>query len=257
MRRFSQKHVRTTLVLALVVTLSLPLPAFGQAAVYDAANHFENILQTLRALYAIYQRVEQISQQVKQVKWMAHQLEGLADPRSREVASLLYTLSQIIQRGEALVYSLEDLAGRYEELFRGFDPSREPSADFEEQTRVLLDTTQAVLISTRRLGDTFVTSQQDLGAMKEQLDVAETNAQVAQASGLITAWAGEETSKLLQQVAVLTNLQAVDIAYRTNLQAMGEGTLDRWVADGYRPTRYDASDAPRLIPADYPGGGRR
>ena len=184
---------------------------------------------------------------------MAHQLEGLEDPSSREVASLLYTLSRIVQRGEALVYSLDTLARRYEELFRGFDASDEPKAELEEQTRVLLDTTEAVLLSTQRLANNYIPSQQALGAMKAQLEGAETNAEVVQAAGLISAWSGEETSKLLQQTAVLTNLQAVDIAYRANARAMAQATLDRWIAEGYRPARYDASDAPPLIPRDYPG----
>jgi P-type conjugative transfer protein TrbJ len=242
--------------LLLATTLLLPLPAHAQWLVYDTANHWENIQQVLQAAYAVLQRIEQIQRLIDQLEWMEQQLEGLEDPHSREVASLLYTLSRVIQRGEALVYSLERLEQRYEELFRAFDPSDEPTAEWEEQTRVLLDTTEAVLVSTKRLANNFVPSQQVLGRMKAQLDSAETNAELIQASGLITAWSGEETSKLLQQVAALTNLLAVDIAHRTNAKAMGEATLERWIHEAYLPTRYDASDAPPLIPRDYPGAPR-
>lgn len=251
-----RRAVVLLLLLSLGLGLAVPAPVSAQWAVYDVANHVENIQQALRALVAIYQRIEQIRQLIAQVEWMYEQLEGLEDPTSREVATLLYNLGVVIRHGDALVYSLEDLAGRYEELFRGWEAREEPLEEVREQTRVVLDTAQAALLSTRRLSKNYVPSQQALGAMKVQLEGAETQAELVQASGLISAWVGEEVSKLLQQTAVMTNLLAVELAQRVDERALGEATWERLLEEAYRPARYDGSDAPPLVPVGYPGRPR-
>ena len=251
-------HRLCVAVLVAVLALALlPTPATAQFAVFDAANWIENFQQALRSLLAIHQRYEEIAQQVRQVEWMLEQLEGLEDPSSREVATLLYWVGELMKEGEALAYSLEDFERRFKELFRGFDPAREPEVETREQMQVVLDTAEAVLLSTRQLGRTFVSSQQEVGRMKEQLLAAETNAELMQASGLLTAWSGEETSKLLQQMAALTNLLAVESAWKVNREAQGEATLEEWMERARAiDRRYDASSAPTLVPAGYPGAPR-
>lgn len=261
MMRKDQDHPRPVprrlLALALaavLIVLAVPAPAPAQFAVYDAAVHIENILQTLNQLFAILQRIEEIRHLLDQVEWMAKQLEGLENPQSREVATLLFRLQVLLQRGEALAYTLEDLASRYEELYRGWEPSEEPAEAVRYQTEVALDTIQAVLLSTQALSRNDIPAQRAIGAMKDQLDAAETNAELIQASGLMTAWTGEEVSKLLQQTAALTNLQAVYFAHQINGRAQAEATFERWLEDGYDPDlRYDATDAPSLLPPGYPG----
>jgi P-type conjugative transfer protein TrbJ len=256
-RTFSLLRRGTAGALAvLLALLAVPLsaPAHAQLAVYDNPNHVENIQQALRALYAIYQRIEQIRHLIAQVEWMADQLKGLKDPKSREVATLLYRLSVILRRGKALVYSLEDLAERYEELYPGFEALDDPPEELREQVEVILDTASAVLVSTREMGRTYVPAQRAIGRMKAQLDAAETNAELIQAAGLISAWTGEEVSKLLQQTAALTNLQAVYIAHQVNAQAQAEATFEDWVESGRGRARdYDGSAGPDLIPDGYPG----
>lgn len=261
--RKNQDHPRPVprrllaLALAAVLTVTaVPSPAPAQVAVYDIAVHVENILQTLSQAFAILQRIEEIRHLLAQVEWMAEQLEGLEDPRSREVATLLFRLQVLLQRGEALAYTLEDLASRYEELYRGWEARDEPAEEVRHQTEVALDTIQAVLLSTQALSRNDIPAQRAIGRMKDQLAAAETNAELIQASGLMTAWTGEEVSKLLQQTAALTNLKAVYYAHQINSRAQAEATLEEWLAEGYDPDlRYDASDAPSLVPPDYPGAG--
>lgn len=240
----------------LLALLAVPLsrPTQAQLLVYDPPNHVENVLQAVRALYAIYQRIEEIRRLIQQVEWMRQQLEGLQDPSSREVATLLYRLGVILTRGKALVYSLESLAARYEELYPGFVASDDPPGDVREQTEVVLDTAAAVLVSTRELSKNYLPAQRAIGRMKAQLAAAETNAELIQAAGLVSAWTGEEVSKLLQQTAALTNLQAVYIAHEVNSRAQAEATFEEWVEAGRGYSRdYDGSGGPDLVPDGYPG----
>lgn len=71
---------RRLLALALaagLTVLAVPSPAAAHFAVYDAAVHIENILQTLQQAFAILQRIEEVRHLLRQVEWMAEQLEGL------------------------------------------------------------------------------------------------------------------------------------------------------------------------------------
>lgn len=239
--------------LAAILSTAAAAPAWAQAAVYDGANHFENIIQTAQSILAVLQRIEQIRQLYDQLRWMAAQIERLDDPGGREVATLLFTLEQLMQQGEALVYSLEDLERRYRDLY----PGRVAAVDLPEEdlrrVRTALDTYLAVLRSSQRVGRNFVPSQQTLGWMKENLLNAEGNREVTQAAGLLTAYHAEETSKLLQQVTALVNLQAVHHAGEIGRRAAAEATFDDALTRAVLPAqRYDGTDAPPLVPANLP-----
>lgn len=235
--------------LAAVLAAGTAPPTRAQFAVYDGANHIENIAQTVQAITAVLQRIEQIRRLVEQLRWMAAQIERLEDPGGREVATLLFTLGRLMQHGEALVYGLEDLERRYRDLYPGPVPADDLPEEDLRRVRTALDTYLAVLRSSQRVGRNFVPSQQTLGWMKENLLNAEGNREVTQAAGLLTAYHAEETSKLLQQVTALVNLQAVHHAGTIGRRAAAEATFEAAVARAAAPARrYDGSGAPPLVP---------
>lgn len=237
--------------LAAVLAVAAAAPARGQFAVYDTANHVENVIQTAQAIYSVYQRIEQIRQLYDQLRWMAKQIEQLEDPGGREVASLLYYLGVLMQQGEALVYSLEDLERRYREIYPGAVVAQDLPAEDRRRVETALDTYLAVLRSSQRIARNFVPSQQTLGGLKSRLMAAEGNREVTQAAGLLTAYSAEETSKLLQQVTALVNLQAVHHAGEIGRQAAAEATFLDAVERADRPVlRYDGSGAPPLVPTE-------
>lgn len=239
--------------LAAVLATTTAAPARAQFAVYDGANHFENIVQTAQSILAVWQRVEQIRQLYDQLRWMAEQLEELEDPGGREVASLLFHLGHLMRQGEALVYSLEDLERRFRETYPGPVVADDLPAEDRQRVQTALDTYLAVLSSSQRIARNFVPSQQTLGFMKSKLMAAEGNREVTQAAGLLTAFHAEETSKLLQQVTALVNLQAIHHAGEIGRQAAAEETFLHALDRARRPVpRYDGSGAPPLVPADLP-----
>lgn len=238
-------------MLATVLATAAAAPARAQFAVYDAPNHVENLIQTVQSILAVVQRVEQIRHLYDQLRWMAAQIERLDDPGGREVASLLFHLGVLMQQGEALVYSLEDLERRFRDTYPGPVAAEDLPAEDRLRVETALDTYLAVLRSSQRVARNFVPSQQTLGAMKSNLMAAEGNREVTQAAGLLTAFHAEETSKLLQQVTALVNLQAVHHASEIGRQAAAETTILEAIARAQRPVvRYDGSGAPPLVPAD-------
>lgn len=248
LRHHLRRFAGAATLAAVIATAAAP-PARGQAAVYDGANHVENIVQTIQAITAVLQRIEQIRQLYDQLRWMAEQIERLEDPGGREVATLLFTLGRLMQEGEALVYGLEDLEHRYRDLYPGRVPAQDLPEEDLRRVQTALDTYLAVLRSSQRVGRNFVPSQQTLGWMKDNLLEAEGNREVTQAAGLLTAYHAEETSKLLQQVTALVNLQAVHHAGDIGRRAAAEATFDDALARAAFPARrYDGTGAPPLVP---------
>lgn len=240
--------------LAAVLAAGVAPPARAQFAVYDGANHFENIRQTIQAITAVLQRIEQIRQLYDQLRWMAAQITRLEDPGGREIATLLFTLGRLMEQGEALVYSLEDLERRYRDLYPGRVATRHLPEDDLRRVETALDTYLAVLRSSQRVARNFVPSQQTLGRMKSNLMDAEGNREVTQAAGLLTAYHAEETSKLLQQVTALVNLQAVHHAGEIGRRAAAEATFDDALVRAALPARrYDGTGAPPLVPPSLSG----
>ena len=62
---------------AVPLTIVVAPPAQAQLAVYDPANHIQNVLQAVRALQQIDQQIEQLTHEIEMLENMARNLETL------------------------------------------------------------------------------------------------------------------------------------------------------------------------------------
>lgn len=236
------------LALGLVFALSAAIPpeARAQERVYDAANHRENILTAIQTYLALLQRVIQIANQLQN-------LLALEEPEFRQIHTLLLELADILRDAQGLVYSLESLDPRFRELFPGVEAVDDLPGSYAESVRVTLDTLRGVLLSTRRNAQDLAEAQWTVGTLREQLLETEGNLEAVHAQGILIGFLAEEVSKATQQLAVLTNLQAVASAHQVQTQAEGIATFERSLLDGHRPApAYGAGTMHPLVPGSLP-----
>ena len=70
------KHIFITLFMALLPIGGLPPQAQAQWAVYDPANHVQNILQAVRALQEINNQIQQLTNEIQMLQNMADDLRS-------------------------------------------------------------------------------------------------------------------------------------------------------------------------------------
>jgi len=95
--------------------LAFAPPAYAQMAVYDPANHAENILQAARALQQLDNQLRQLTHEIDMIAKMARDLETLP----AEVAGAV--IRDRINRIEALIREAEGIGADVEAVNREFD----------------------------------------------------------------------------------------------------------------------------------------
>ncbi len=234
-------------LIALSVWGAVPAaPAVAQEAVYDQANHIQNILTAIQTYLAILQRITMIVNQVQD-------LAALEEPEYRQIRTLLLRLAQILREAEGLVYSLENLDERFQELYPGYEPAEDVAERYEDRVEVLLDTARGVLLSTKENSRDLEEAQWTLGTLRDQLLEAEGNLEAIHAQGILVGFLAEEVSKATQQSMALTNLLAVEAAHRLQTEAEAVSTFEEWLAESRQPApTYDSGPMHPLVPGSLP-----
>ncbi len=114
MRRL--KHIVVAcLCLSLVSGLVTPRPAKAQWLVYDAVNWIENATQVIQQVYEIYQQYEQLINDYQRYATMVKNLERFDELSFRSLVGLAVAVNDIIQYGESLGHTLDDIDAQFAE----------------------------------------------------------------------------------------------------------------------------------------------
>ncbi|MDX1998403.1 MAG: hypothetical protein SF066_11855 [Thermoanaerobaculia bacterium] len=246
--------------LFLVLCFLLPAPPTGaQTPVHDALVHYQEVLQIIQQVLAYYQRyrdyIEQVEQGVRiyrQLQAALKNLEDIENLTSRELATTLHALQEVIGEIDAVVYIREDANRRFRELY-AIEPVEDLRETERERIGKTLESLRATLLATHRMAKISVRSQKDLGAAKKQLDEAEGNLQAIQAAGIISSHAAEEVSRAVELQAASNNALAVAFAERLSRELTAAETFHRWLERGaVHPQRYGTYEPLSTIPAGFP-----
>ena len=110
-------------LLASVALCALPIsaiiapPASAQLAVYDPANHIQNIYQAVRALQQVDQQVQQLTHEIAMLENMARDLENLPDSIASDILSRMQRIDDLMRDAEGIGYRVEEIDRAYEAAY--------------------------------------------------------------------------------------------------------------------------------------------
>ena len=110
-------------LLACVTLCALPIsaiiapPASAQLAVYDPANHVQNVYQAVRALQQVDQQVQQLTHEIAMLENMARDLETLPDSIASDILSRMQRIDDLMRDAEGIGYRVEEIERAYEEAY--------------------------------------------------------------------------------------------------------------------------------------------
>jgi P-type conjugative transfer protein TrbJ len=106
----------STALCALPINVITPAAA-AQVAVYDPANHFQNILQAVRTLEEVRNQVQQITNEIRMLENMARDLETLPESIANDILGRMQRIDDLMREAEGIGYKVEEIEREYEEIY--------------------------------------------------------------------------------------------------------------------------------------------
>ncbi|HLH31590.1 MAG TPA: P-type conjugative transfer protein TrbJ [Terriglobia bacterium] len=195
--------------LTLAATLILQLPALahaqlpfgiGASEATQLLNHGELVNQYLR-------QAEQLAEALKQTADMIKNSQLLTTQAFGPITSDINRLSQVVQGGSALAYSLANLDALYRERFRGYAYNAKAYyTDYRDWSQTSLDTTRSAMRAAGVQSDQLQNEQTVLTALRAMTVTADGRMQALQVANQIAEQQVEQLMKL--RALMLVDLQS-------------------------------------------------
>ena len=98
---------------ALPLSAVLPPQASAQVAVYDPANHIQNIYQAIRSLQQVNQQIRQLTNEIAMLENMARDLETLPDSIADDILRRMQRIEDLMRDAEGIGYKVEEIEREY------------------------------------------------------------------------------------------------------------------------------------------------
>ncbi|WP_408870965.1 P-type conjugative transfer protein TrbJ [Acetobacter fabarum] len=239
--RASEKHFRrsvllTSAMLAVGGTFSPLHPAHAQWAVYDGANHVENVLIAARTLQQID---NQITSLANQAQMLVNQGRNLASLPLSTLSTLQSTISQttaLLAQAQNIAYSVQSVEQQYQQAYTSVSSGMSDSALFNQaQTRwqnSIGGFEDALKLQARVVGNI----PSDSSAMSQLVSSSQTSTgavQAAQAGNQLLALQSRQLSDIQAELAANGRATALQ-------QAREAATEAESVAQYQHFSRHDA-----------------
>lgn len=102
---------------ALPISTISPPAAFAQVAVYDPANHIQNIYQAIRSLQTVNQQIQQLTNEIRMLENMGRDLERLPGSIADDILRRMQRIDELMREAEGIGYKVEEIERDYEEIY--------------------------------------------------------------------------------------------------------------------------------------------
>ena len=227
-RYWSRCTSRHTIVVALALALivsSLPTTAA------QAQFGLPGLPQIVFDPTAVGKLVTQLGQQLQQINMQRQQFQAqvtamrkLASPPWRDLSAAMAQVDALTRQGQAISYSLRNVDAVFQTTFPGVasvvgnGPANAPAAERLQAARTLA-TLRGVLNAASRAAAEFPIGLARVRNMKQQMAGVQGHEQALELNGTIGIYSAEQLTLLSQQLAALTNAQAVYFADEVNERA--------------------------------------
>ena len=230
-------------LLSSVALVAIPLsglmapPASAQLAVYDPANHAQNILQAVRALQEIDNQVRQLTHEIDMIEKMARDLETLPVEVARGIiADRIRRIEELMRDADGIGYGVEAVERDYEDLYP------ETYGETPPANVVLVEDARARWQQSRlahkhtllMVAETVRDTEQDADALTGLVEESQTavgNLQALQAGNQIKALSAQQLMQMEALLAAHYRAEALDRARELEEAARGRARLQSFLGD--------------------------
>lgn len=183
--------------------------------VYDPTNFVQNSITAAKSTEEVLNQINQLQMQAEQYKIELANIQAIGQGKYvwEDVSGMLNNLSNTIQTGNAIAYSMADVDQQFKQTYPGYNPSQNYQQSYQNYSQSTMDTIRGVLDSTSLSFQDFGTEESTLNSLKGLSDNPTGQMQAIQAGSMIAGQTASELMNLQQIVMAQTNSQSAYQAY--------------------------------------------
>ena len=194
-------------VVAAILILQMATPARAQLPFGLGASEATQLLNHGELVNQYIRQAEQLSEALKQTADMIKNSQSVTTQTFGPVTSDINQLSQVVQGGSALAYSLANLDALYREHFRGYAYNANAYyTGYRDWSQTSLDTTRSTMRAAGLQSDQLQNEQTTLAALRAMSLTADGRLQALQVANQIAEQQVEQLMKL--RALMLVDLQS-------------------------------------------------
>jgi P-type conjugative transfer protein TrbJ len=200
------KYVVSTALVALLI-LQMPVPGYAQLPFGIGASEATQWLNHGELVNQYVRQGEQLAEALRQTADLIKNSQLLPSQTFGPIMNDLNQLSQVVQGGRALAYSLANLDATYRERFRGYAYNAKAYyTDYRDWSQTSLDTTRSTMRAAGLQSEQLKNEQTVLAALRSMSLTADGRMQALQVANQIAEQQVEQLMKL--RALMLVDLQS-------------------------------------------------
>jgi P-type conjugative transfer protein TrbJ len=236
-RRLACLLITTAPLMAIPVAGLLAPPAMAQVAVYDPANHAQNILQAVRALQELEGQVQQLAHEIEMLENMARNLETLPVSVAESIiGQRVLRIQELLRRAQGIGYSVDEIERDYETAYPEEYGAETPGSVLIEDARARWRQSrdafrETLTVSAAALED----NETDAGAIRSlvtQSQDAVGALQAAQAGNELSAMTNQQLMQIEAMLAAQHRAEALEEARKLAEAERGRARLQTFLGTG-------------------------
>ena len=224
------------LLALLLAAQLLGAPARAQWAVYDSANHAQNLLQAARILEEIENQLIQIQQFVAMLEYEARNVASLGYSAIAPFTDAIRRVTDLMNRAQGIVYDVQAIEQQFNQLFpETFDPSlphAELVAGARSRWQAARGSFQHAMTVQGEIVGGIAADQQLMSALIGESQGAIGQLQATQAGNQLLGLHIKQTAALQAMLAAQGRAQATEMARRAQGEEQGREQFRRFLGDG-------------------------
>ncbi len=238
MRRRLACLLITAAPLAVLPAAALLAPtASAQVAVYDPANHAQNILQAVRALQELEGQIQQLAHEIEMLENMARNLETLPVSVAESIiGQRVLRIQELLRRAQGIGYSVDEIERDYETAYPEDYGAATPGSVLVEDARARWRQSrdafrETLTVSAAALED----NETDAGAIRSlvtQSQDAVGALQAAQAGNELSAMTNQQLMQIEAMLAAQHRAEALEEARKLAEAERGRARLQTFLGTG-------------------------
>jgi P-type conjugative transfer protein TrbJ len=236
-RRLACLLITTAPLMAVPVTGLFAPPAMAQVAVYDPANHAQNILQAVRALKELEGQVQQLAHEIEMLENMARNLETLPVSVAESIiGQRIIRIQDVLRRAQGIGYSVDEIERGYETAYPEDYGAATPNAVLVEDARARWRQSrdafrETLTVSAAALEDNETDADAIRSLVKQSQDAVGA-LQAAQAGNELSAMTNQQLMQIEAMLAAQHRAEALEEARQLAEAERGRARLKAFLGTG-------------------------
>ncbi|MDR4473883.1 MAG: P-type conjugative transfer protein TrbJ [Nitrospira sp.] len=235
--RISPRMLMAACLFASPLSTLIAPPAKAQLAVYDPANHVENILQAVRALEELDNQVEQMSHEIKMIEHMARDLETLpVNVAHALIRDRMTRISEVLRKAEGIAFNVDNVERLYDEAYpQSYGAAPPSSTDLYQDALARWEQSRTAHRDVVRLAAEanagMIANNDALSQLIDDSQGAAGNLQALQAGNQLAAMSADQLIQIEALMAAHYRAISLDEARRLAEAERGRARLKSFLGD--------------------------